>query len=396
MLARLFSRHTEERSQPFVVHGPWGYGWTKGGGAYEALRNAAVWACVDVLCSSVADTPIGAVREAGDARIPVTPTPSLIREPSALVDSDVWLYQLMHSMLSDGNGWGQVTSVDQRTQRPTTIETLNPANVTERAVKGGVVQAKVAGTLMQAYPHGDLWHLPGRMIPPGTPFGLSPVEYARKSIDSSLSAEEFGYRFFTDGGHPSSIIYADRELTKEQATGIKQSFVEATRGSREPAVFGTGLKHEKVSVDPNDSQFLDLQRFAVEQACRFFRVPPSMAYAAVSGQSVTYANVSQADLDFLKRSLERYLVRFETALTRLIPTPHFARFNRNALLRSDPHARYLIHKIALETHMESVNEGRALEDLAPWPDPIYDKPGIPGAPVPVPTVKDPAPPGGLI
>lgn len=395
MLGRLFKPATEERAQPYVVHGPdfWGIAGGAMGRTLGALRNAAVWACIDVLASSVAGTPLDVVRQQGRARQAVSPTPSLIAAPSGMVTTDVWLYQVMWSILNDGNAFGKVTAVDV-SQRPTSIETIHPDLVVERKTVDGVLQARVDGTVMKAYPFGDLWHVPGKMVVPGSPLGLSPVEYAAAAIDAGLSAEEFGLRFFTDGGHPSSIISSTQDLNEKQAKAIKAAFKNATSGNREPAVFGAGLKYEQVSVNPNDSQFIELQRFTVEQVCRYFRVPPAMVYAATSGQSVTYANANQADMHYLKHSLDGYLVRLENAMTALLPRPQLVRFNRNALLRSDAKSRYEVHALALKNKVRSVNEVRALEDEPPFAGKEFDEPGIPGgAPAddkPPPTEDKPA------
>lgn len=376
MLARLLRRAGEERSTPFIVNGPGGlWGYTGSAVATEALTSDAVWACVDVLASSISGLPIDVVRQVDNRRLPVSPTPSLIAQPSALVPLDVWTYQLAWSMLTDGNAFGKVMAVDAFA-RPTLIELCDPADVTERRVVKGVAQAKIAGEVEQLYPHGDLWHVAGKMVVPGTPFALSPVQYANKAITAGLSAEDFGLRFFTDGGHPAGIIYSDEELTQDQATAVKMRFKAATQGNREPAVFGAGLKYERVSVDPKDSQFLDLQRLTTEKVCRFFRVPPAMVYASVSGQNVTYANVSQADLHYLKHSLDGYLVRLENALTKLLPPPQVVRFNRNALLRSDAEGRNNVYDKRLRNKTMSINEVRALEDEPPFGE-EFDVPGIP-------------------
>lgn len=382
MLARLFRREDEVRDAPFVVHGSdfWGVIAAAKGATVEALTSDAVWACIDVLASSISGLPVDVVRMVGNSRVPVTPTPSLIAAPSALVSPDVWKYQLAWSMLTDGNGFGKVMAVDGMA-RPTLIELVDPDGVTERQVVDGVAQARVNNKVERLYPHGDLWHVPGKMVMPGSPFALSPVAYAKKAIAAGLSAEEFGSKFFQDGGHPASLIYSEQELDDKQAQRIKTSFKNATSGNREPAVFGAGLKYESVSVNPDDSQFIDLMRFTTEKICRFFRVPPAMVYASVSGQNVTYANVSQADLHYLKHSLDGYLVRIENALTELLARPQIVKFNRNALLRSDAEGRNLVYDRRLRNKTMSINEVRSLEDEPPFDDPEYDKPGIPGGPV---------------
>jgi HK97 family phage portal protein len=343
----------------------------------EAVRQAAVWACVRVLTSTASGLPVGAVRKVGNERQPINPLPSVLASPSAIVTPDVWRAQVFWSLFTDGNAFGQVAQVSSLGY-PTTIETINPTVVKDREVVDGVPQVKIDQKVHKFYPWGDIWHCPGVLVMPGSPFGLSPVEYAASSIRTAISAEDFGGGFFDDGGHPSSIISSDEEIDANEAKSIKAAFLRATRGNREPAVLGAGLEYKQIQVNPDDSQFIDLMRFEVENVARFFGVPPAMIYASVGGQNVTYANVSQADLHYLKHSIDTPLVRFEGALTSVLPKPQTALVNRGALLRADAMARSQEHEIRLRTKTRTVNEVRALEDEPPFPDPQFDEPGIPG------------------
>ena len=381
MFGGLLRRNTEERSTVNLSAYAALWGDTLGYSPVSvstqtAMTHAASSACIDTLATSVSMLPLDAVRTSGSVRIPIEPAPSLIREPSSLVEQDVWLYQLMDSLLTDGNAFGEITTYGIG-GLPTSIEWLDPGTVGFRRIVEGVPTVSVSGMDRQLYPYGDIWHVPGRFVKAGTPFAESPVTRARSTIGGAIAARDFGSKFFGDGGHPGAIISADQELTAEQAAGIKKAFIAATRGNREPAVLGSGLDYEPIMVNPNDSQFLDLMRFSIEEACRFWRVPPSMVYGATSGQNVTYSNVSQADLAYLKHSLEGHLIRIEKALTRLLPRPQFARFNRNAFLRSDPVTRSEVVDRRLRNSTMTVNEARALEDELPFDD-EYDEPGIPG------------------
>jgi HK97 family phage portal protein len=342
-----------------------------------ALTHAASSACIDTLATSVSALPLDAVRMSGATRRPVEPAPSLIRTPSGLVEQDVWLYQLMQALLTDGNAFGEVTRTGAA-GLPTSIEWYDPETVTNRRLVDGVPTVQIAGRDEQLWPYGDVWHVPGRFVKPGTPFADSPVQRAKATIGAAVAAREFGSRFFGDGAHPGMIVRSEQALTPEQAEGIKKSLMRATKGNREPAVLGAGLEVEPIMVNPNDSQFIDLMRFTTEESARFWRVPPSMIYAATSGQSVTYANASQNDLAYLKHSLEGHLVRIEKALTRLLPSPQFARFNRNAFLRSDPVTRSEIQDRRLMNKTLTVNEVRSQEDELPFDGDEYDEPGIPG------------------
>ena len=372
-LFRRASSSGEERST--ISLGRYAHLWTENLSAYSpvpvstttALSHAASSACIDTLASSVSSLPLDAIRQVGERRIPVTPTPSMIAQPSELVEQDVWLYQLMFALLTDGNAFGEIVGYSGG-GLPVSIELIDPDDVMNRRIVDGIPTVTIKNVDRQLYPFGDLWHMPGRFVRPGSPFADSPVQRARSTIGAAVAARDFGSRFFGDGGHPGGLIRSDQELLPEQAQSIKRSFINAVRGNREPMVVGAGLTYEPLMVDPNDSQFIDLMRFTTEEACRFWRVPPSMVYAATSGQSVTYANVSQADLAYLKHSLEGHLVRIEKALTRLLPRPQFARFNRVAFMRSDTQGRFAAYELALRNGWLSVNEVRALEDESPVED----------------------------
>lgn len=340
----------------------------------RALRDDAVWACADLLASSVASLPVDVVRLDGDARRPVSPVPSLIASPSAVVTLDVWLYSVAFSMVTDGSAWGRITSYNERGY-PTAIELLNPGAVVMRRLVDGIPTVDVEGEQMQRWPNGDLWHAPGKVVPAGSWYGLSPVEYGANEIDASLAIQAYGGRYFTDGGHPSAIVYTDQTIDADGAQKIKAAFLKATSGTREPAVFGSGWKYEAIQSSPESAQLIESKRMAAVQIARRFMVPPAMVFAAMSGESITYQNVSQSDLQYLKHSLDRILVRIEKALGALLPGPQMVRFNRDALLRADTTTRYAAHQVALSNGWRTVNEVRALEDEPPFDDPIYDEPG---------------------
>jgi HK97 family phage portal protein len=141
-------------------------------------------------------------------------------------------------------------------------------------------------------------------------------------------------------------------------------------------VLPQGTTNENVQINPQDSQFIELMRYSVEQTCRRHGVPPSMVYAAVSGQSVTYANVTQADLAFLKHTLSYPIDLFEDALSALIPQPQIVKLNRDAILEGDPKQREKIFDVQLKNRTRTINEVRALRDEDPF-GPEYDEPGIP-------------------
>jgi HK97 family phage portal protein len=156
-------------------------------------------------------------------------------------------------------------------------------------------------------------------------------------------------------------------------------------GKRKTAVLAGGFKWEPVTIAPEESQFVETMKLNVAQIARVFGVPPEMI-GGEAGNSLTYANVEARALDFLRYSLNPWIVRVEHALGRLIPSKQFVKFNPGAMLRSTTKERYEAHKIALEAGFLTVDEVRELEDRPPLPGGDTPAPGSNGAGTPTDTV----------
>lgn len=342
----------------------------------RALRDAATWACINVKAKSIAELPVDVYQATSEDGRKHASVPRIIANPSPTVSRRAWMFQLASSLFTDGNAYGIVA--DESGGWPTIIELVDPECVTRRAVVNGIKTVWIDNVEHKAWPFGDLWHMAGETVMAGSPFGLSPIQYGASQAGASLAAEEFGARFFSDGGHPSAIIKAESEPTQEQAERLKAKILAATSGaSREPIVLPSSITWEQISVNPDDSQFIETMRWEVEQTCRRHGVPPTMVFGAVSGSEVTYANVTQNDLAFLKHTLSYPISLIEDALSALMPRPRFVKFNRDAILRADTLQRYQVHAIALANKLATVNEIRALEDEEPF-GPEFDVPGLPG------------------
>lgn len=363
----------------------------------DALRASAVFACIDLLATTASSLPLIAVKHSssekpGDSILhyhdePVTPQPRLLRDPCPCTDIDVWVYQIMWSMATAGNVYGRILDTD-RLGYPIQITLIDPRMIDRPRLVDGHRVVDIGGKTEHIYPYGDIWHATGKMAMPGSPFGLSPLEYASRSIGTSIQAERFGGDFFAAGGMPTGVLYSETELDATQAGEAKRRFMTSTE-NREPVVLGTNYKYDPIRVDPSDSQFIDLMRFEVEQICRFWRVPPTMIYSAVSGQNVTYVNASQADLAYLKHSVDGYLNRVESALDSVVPSTMSVRFNRDALLRADTQTRYATYKLGIDGGWLTDDEVRELEGRPPLTKKQREQQQA-KQPQPTPTSEEPA------
>jgi HK97 family phage portal protein len=324
------------------------------------MRLSSVWACVSLLTDLVSTLPIDTYRAQGAARVAL-PTPALLAAPSATVSPITWRRQVMASLLLRGNAYGLIARRD-RMNYPTQIEIVAPDSVQVTTNSDGTLTYRVNGITLNPQ---NVWHLAAYVMP-GSPIGLSPIQYAAQSIGLGLDAEEFGAEWFANGAHPSSVLSTDQEVTEAKAKIIKERFRQAA-SSREPVVLSYGVRYEPIQIAPNESQFLETTRANVATIARYFRVPPEMI-GGEAGNSLTYANVEQRAMDLLTYTVGPWVARLDEAFSALLPSSNYVRHNVDALLRVDLKSRYDAHGLALRTGWKSVNEVRALEDLAPIAD----------------------------
>lgn len=326
--------------------------------ADSALGLDAVWACVNMHAGMASTLPLDAFR--GDAKTEVSP--KLLSKPSLTVEPDEWLFQYYVSLLLWGNAYGVILTRD-RVGNPETVEWQNPADIDVKQV-GHRAEYTIGG---RPVPADDMWHDRWFLLP-GAIVGRAPLTLHRETIGLGLAAQKFGAQWFGEGAHPSAILTTDQAVNQEQAKTIKERFVAAIRGSREPAVLGAGMKYHPIQVAANESQFLESQQHSAVAVARVFGIQPEMIAAAVSGTSVTYANVEQQAIQYLTFGLDRWLVKGERSITRHLPDGMFAKFNRGALLRTDLLTRYQAHAIGLGNHFIDIDEVRELEDRPSFGD----------------------------
>lgn len=344
-----------------------------------ALRQAAAWACITRLKSTITGLPVDVIRSQENKRtqLPTSQHPSIIRSPSPLVSRRNWIGQVVHSLTTAGFAAADVVDVDSQ-GRPLMLETINSSRV--KPINGRLT---VDGKPRDRWPLGDLWFISAsHLMVDGTGWPMSPIEYGKESIATGLQAEKFGADFFRSGGMPVSVLKPNpvREMSREQIADAKEATRRATENRGILALAGWDI--EGFTINPKDTQFIELLEFTLLEASRRWLVPPSMIFATMSGQNLTYSNITSDDLQYLKHGVQAWVVDLEDSWAEMLPGSLVAKFNVDALLRMDKTARTEEHKLRLETKTRTVNEVRKLEDEEPFDDPAYDQPGIPGSTTP--------------
>jgi phage portal protein BeeE len=143
-----------------------------------------------------------------------------------------------------------------------------------------------------------IWHEKQYTVA-GLHVGLSPIAYAAWSIGEYLSIQDFALDWFGNSTVPlAQIKNTAKTLTDEQAAEHKQRF-QASVQSGQPWVTGADWEYHPLQVANQANEWIEGKQYGVGDIARFFDCPGDLIDAAVAGGNITYANVTQRNLQFL-------------------------------------------------------------------------------------------------
>lgn len=360
-MSLLFGRKAESRAISY------GDVWSRGGDVSAisassinaALRLAPVYSATRLIADQFAAAPLRAYKVAPDGtRGRMDRQPSLITAPSATVSAFTWKYQAITSVLLRGNAYGVITSTDANGW-PTAIEWLNPDDV-QVDENGRLPEYAYKGRALDRM---SVVHIPGYVVA-GSCIGASPLTAFKTVIETGLRAQEFGNDWFKNGAVPGGILKNTAQtIGPEVAQAARDRFKAATRG-RELFVTGSDWDYSTLSVPADEARFIETLKLTATQIANVYGVPPERV-GGETGSSMTYGNREQDSLDLVTYGLRPWFVRFEEALSSLMPRPQYAKFNIDAIVRADLLTRMQAHEIATRVGLETNDEAREIEDRPP-------------------------------
>ena len=210
----------------------------------------------------------------------------------------------------------------------------------------------------------DVLHIPGLGF--DGLVGYSPIAMAKNSIGMAIACEEYGAKFFANGATPGGIL--EHPGTVKDPQRVRDSWNSAFGGSsnaNKVAVLEEGMKYTPISISPEQAQFLETRKFQINEIARIFRVPPHMVGDL---EKSSFSNIEQQSLEFVKYTLDPWVVRWEQSIQRALLTQeekqkYFVKFNLEGLLRGDYQSRMNGYAIGRQNGWMSANDIRELENL---------------------------------
>ncbi|MFD8496199.1 phage portal protein [Amycolatopsis sp. NPDC059657] len=343
-----------------------------------ALKVSAVFACVRLLTDAIATLPVDAYRRIGGRRRTM-PAPDWLIKPNPDMGRIAFFGQIMTSLLLEGNAYILVSRVGGRVVALDVIPAsmVEPRYVATRSGRKRLVyQLSVAGEdepadVVGALDPKDVIHLQGLPLA-GELRGVSPLTAASLTIGSALSALEYGADFFSDGALPGAVVNVPGPMTPDGLKAARQTWrnIHRGRGNRHGlAILTEGATFQKVTISPDEAQFLETRQFQVPDVARLFGVPPHLIADATNSTSWG-SGLSEQNTSFAQYSTRPWVERIEEALTALLVADTgdkraFVRLNIDAIQRGSLRDRMDTYRVGLASGIYTRNEVRALEDLPP-------------------------------
>lgn len=227
---------------------------------------------------------------------------------------------------------------------------------------------------------GDVFVLRGPMADPW--LGHATVDIAREAVGLAAAIEAAQARFHANDLRPSGILTTELQVSEEQRTAMRKSWMEAygPGGTGGVAVLDQKFKFEPITVEGAKQEVIENRKFQVSDTCRFFRVFPQMIGHNDGSQS--YASVEQMFTAHVVHSLQPWVKRLEEAATLTLLTEQermsglCVDLDMDELLRGTPQDRVNYYDKAVKVFL-TPNEARVEQGYDPLDDPAMDRVQLP-------------------
>ena len=338
----------------------------------SAMQMTAVYSCVRILAEAVAGLPLHLYRYKEDGgKEKAIDHPLLHDEPNPEMSSFVFRETLMTHLLLWGNAYAQI--IRNGKGEVVALYPLMPNKMTVDRGENGQLYYEYSrsndeaptmkGSTVRLRPS-DVLHIPGLGF--DGLVGYSPIARAKNTIGMAIACEEYGAKFFAYGAAPGGVL--EHPGTIKDPQRVRESWQSTFGGSGNAskiAVLEEGMKYTPIGISPEQAQFLETRKFQINEIARIFRVPPHMVGDL---EKSSFSNIEQQSLEFVKYTLEPWLIRWEQSIQRsLLSTNekplYFAKFNVDGLLRGDYASRMQGYATARQNGWMSANDIRELENL---------------------------------
>lgn len=282
----------------------------------EAMKCAAVLACIRILAETLAMVPLKVFEELpnGGKRPAIEhPLYSVLHlQPNPEMTSFEWRERLMIDCSIFGVHFSQQVPDLRRNVVelwPLEAERCKPVRArlsdgTPGALEFEVTRGNGSPKMFDA---DEILYVP--LMPDEEMKGRSLVNLTRETIGLTFGAEWFAARFFRNDATPRLFLESET-MTPDEAGGFGRAWKEAHAGEKQHSVgilYG-GLKAKLLQGNLKDLQLTEVRKFQLNEVCRIFRVPPHLVQDL---DRATNNNIEEQGIDFRRYGAHPWASRIE-------------------------------------------------------------------------------------
>ncbi|MDA8227044.1 MAG: phage portal protein [Desulfitobacterium hafniense] len=336
-----------------------------------AMQTTAVYACVRILAETVASLPLHTYKYTDGGKEKATNHLLyylLHDELNPEMTSFVFRETLMSHLLLWGNAYAQIIR-DGRGNVLSLYPLLPDKMTVDRTTIGELYYEYRKDTGAIILRSEEVLHIPGLGF--DGLVGYSPIAMAKNAIGMAIATEEYGAKFFANGANPGGVL--EHPGVVKDPKRVRDSWNTVYQGSgnaHRVAVLEEGMKFQSIGIPPEQAQFIATRKFQITEIARIFRIPPHMIGDL---EKSSFSNIEQQSLEFMKYTLDPWVVRWEQAIQRSLLSPtekrkYFIKFNVDGLLRGDYQSRMNGYAVGRQNGWLSSNDIRELENLNRIPE----------------------------
>jgi HK97 family phage portal protein len=338
----------------------------------SAMKLSVVYACVNVLATSIASLPLKVYRSlptGGKAPAPDHPLWKVLHDqPNGWQTSFEFREMMMWHLVLRGNAYAFIVAPAGTVEQ---LIPIHPDRVKVERLLNGRLRYQVKNEQTgqyDPYTQDEIFHLRGPSL--DGIVGVSVITYARESMGEALATETYGATYFGNGARPGIVLTTEQKLNAEQMKLVREQWNSVHQGpanAHKTAVMSNGLKPSVIGVTNEDSQFIELRGWKIADLCRWFRMQPHKVHDL---SRATFSNIEEQNIEHVSDTLRPWGVRWEQTIKRdLITEPEvFAEINFDGLLRGNTQARALALQTRFINGNLSADEWREIENQNPIPD----------------------------
>lgn len=344
-----------------------------------AMQTTAVYSCVRILAEAIASLPLHVYKytEAGKELVTEHPLYHVLHDaPNDEMTSFVFRETLMSHLLIWGNAYaqiirngnGQVLGLYPLLPDKMEVDRDDNGNICYIYHRNSEENPNFKGYGDVHLKKDDVLHIPGLGF--DGLIGYSLVAMARNAVGMSLACEEYGASFFSNGATPGGVL--EHPGVIKEPGKVRDSWHAAyggTKNAGKVAILEEGMKYQQIGIPPEEAQFLETRKFQIDEIARLYRIPPHMVGDL---EKSSFSNIEQQSLEFVKYTLDPWVIRWEQGLTQALLMPgetskYFVKFNVDGLLRGDYQSRMNGYSVGRQNGWLSANDIREMENMNPIP-----------------------------